>query len=325
MKSKERVIRALEFNSPDRLPIGKSHMPSKGIIETLKVFLFYPNDIGNVLFRPANTKAGKGVYKDNWGVLWHKERQVIESPLKDWSGLDNLKVPNYFTKSNFAIIKTLKFFFKNRFVLGDMHDMIFSRMQYLRGYEQFMEDLYLERENIEKLADKIIALNIEVINKYADLGVDGVLGFDDLGLQDRLMISPDMWREIFKPKYKVLIEAAHARGLKFILHSCGYIYDIIEDFIEIKLDALQCDQQDNMGVDKLNEKYGGRITFFSPVDVQTSLSTNDYEKITKKTKYLKNTLGSHNGGLIGKVYNSPKALGANEKSVRVMLDAFLDK
>lgn len=328
MKAKERVIRAMEFRSPDRIPISKMHLPAKGFLETINVLLLYPSDISNIMMFSRKKKVSKHHYKDNWGAIWHKvndKGQVVDSPLKDWSGLDNLKVPDYFTPFNILLVKLARKIAPTRFLIAHMEDMIFSRVQFLRGYVNFMEDLYFERENIEILLDKVVDLNIKMINKYADLGVDGVIGFDDLGLQDRLMISPDMWREIFKSRYKKLIDTAHNRGIKFILHSCGYIFEIIEDFIEIGLDALQCDQQDNMGVDNLNEKFGGRIAFFSPVDVQTTLSSNDYKKISEKTKYLMKTLGGHNGGLIGKVYPTPKDLGANEKSVRVMLDAFLGR
>jgi len=273
-------------------------------------------------------KINKETAVDVWGVVWKSlgnKGEVVESPLEDWDKLDELKIPNYMTKKNIMFIKFTRMIFRKKFLIGNLSDMIFSICQYLRGYVEFMQDLYDYKENIEKLVSKVVKLNLELIDKYADLGLDCVMGCDDLGLQNSLMISPVMFRKIFKPAYKQMIDRAHERGMKFFLHSCGYIIDIIEDFIEINLDALQCDQQDNMGIDILNERFGGRMSFFSPCDIQTTLSTNDKEKICAKSIHLVKTLGSHNGGFIGKVYPTPKDINVTEKSIGYMLEAFLSK
>ena len=55
------------------------------------------------------------------------------------------------------------------------------------------------------------------------------------------------------------------------MHSCGGILDVIEDFVEIGVDVLQIDQQDNMGIDELARRFAGRLCFFCPVDIQTTL------------------------------------------------------
>ena len=328
MKSKERVLRALEFRSPDRIPIGTLHLPTRKFSDYLVNSMKYRNDIMMTSYIYKRKKIDKETSVDAWGAVWKSlgnKGEVIDSPLKDWSGLDGLKLPNYKTNNSIFFIKLSRAIFRKKFLIGNMPDMIFSLCHYLRGYVEFMQDLYDYRENIEKLVSIIVKLNIELIDKYADLHIDCIMGCDDLGLQNSLMINPVMWREIFKPGYKAMIDRAHERGMKFFLHSCGYIIDIIGDFIEIGLDALQCDQQDNMGVDRLNERYGGKITFFSPVDIQTTLSTNDEEKIRLKSKHLVETLGSHNGGFIGKVYPSPKDIGVTEKSIGFMLQSFLSK
>lgn len=327
MKSKERVLRALEFRGPDRVPIYGMHAPAKPFIRFLYNVLRFRSDIQmtSVIYRRKRVDDEHLV--DPWGAIWRSlgnKGEVVGSPLKTWDGLETLKAPQYITPQSLKLIKTSRRLYPNRFLIGNLPDMIFSRCHYLRGYVPFMEDLYDEPEKIKALVDIIVKLNLELIDMYAAHGVNGVMGADDLGLQNSLMISPALWREIFKPGYAAMIKRAHERGMKFILHSCGYIIDIIGDFVEIGLDALQCDQQDNMGIENLNARYGGKITFFSPTDIQTTLSTNDPDKIRAKARELRATLGSHNGGLIGKMYPTPKDIGATEKSVTVMLKAFLE-
>ena len=328
MKSKERVYRALEFNNPDRVPLYVLHVPNGDLMEFLKIILKYKSDIGMAAFRLGYENLGENKRKDAWGAIWRYEGQnkgeVVVSPLKEWSELDTLTAPNYFNRKSLFVVKLAKKLYSKKFMIGGLPDMIFSRMHYLRGFVPFMEDLYFEQDNLKRLASIITTNNIQLIKKYAELGYDAVMGADDFGLQERLMISPDMWREFIKPYYKIMVDEAKKLNLKFILHSCGYIMEIIEDLIEIGVDALQLDQQDNMGIDVLQERFGGRIAFFSPIDIQSTLSTNDEAKIRAKGKELITKLGK-GGGFIGKTYPTPKPIGVSEKSVRIMLESFLDK
>jgi hypothetical protein len=325
MKSKERVIRAIEFRSPDRVPICSFHLPTRKFGDFLINSIKYKTDIMMTSFIYKRKKIDKETAMDSWGAVWRSlgnKGEVISSPLKDWSNLDNLKVPDYADSKSLFFIRLSRMIFKRKFLIGALPDMVFSLCQYLRGFTEFMIDLYEYKDEMIKLASIITELNLRLIDRYADLKMDAVMGWDDLGLQNSLMISPEMFQEVFKPAYKAMIDRAHERGMKFILHSCGYIIDIIEDFVEIGLDVIQCDQQDNMGIDNLNKRYGGRITFFCPADIQTTLPSDDPEKIRLKALELKSKLGGHDGGLIGKVYPTPKDIGVSEKSIGVMLKAF---
>ena len=74
--------------------------------------------------------------------------------------------------------------------------------------------------------------------------VDAIHIADDWGTQQSLLISPDMWREYFKPCYREYCEMAHRHGKLVLMHSDGYILDILDDLVEIGVDAvnsqLQC-------------------------------------------------------------------------------------
>jgi uroporphyrinogen decarboxylase len=66
-----------------------------------------------------------------------------------------------------------------------------------------------------------------------DYGFDAVSFYDDWGTQSSLMVSPSLWRDFFKPRYKKQFELVRNSGLDVYFHCCGYIYDIIPDFIEL--------------------------------------------------------------------------------------------
>ena len=149
--------------------------------------------------------------------------------------------------------------------------------------------------------------NLAAIRHYAAAGFDGLIMADDWGLQKRLMIAPDQWRAIWKPRYARIYRAAHEAGLFTFLHSCGYIVDILDDLIEIGLDAVHMDQQENMGLDLLSSRFGGRITFFAPVDIQRTMSVGTLDEIRAYCRKMTVTLGRPEGGFIPRWYTDPAA------------------
>ena len=91
----------------------------------------------------------------------------------------------------------------------------------------------LERDNIDKLHNIVTSAMEKVIKKIPETGADGIIFFEDWGIQDRLLISPEMWRDIFKPLYKRLCDAAHSVKLDVLMHSCGYNWAIIDDLADL--------------------------------------------------------------------------------------------
>jgi hypothetical protein len=135
---------------------------------------------------------------------------------------------------------------------------------------EYRIDIHTARR-LGQLVDVLVEMNLKAIQHYAELGFDGLIFTDDWGLQNRLMIAPADWRKIWKPRYARIFEAAHQAGLHNFLHSCGYIVEILDDLIEIGLEAIHMDQQENMGLELLGKRFGGRLTFFAPVDIQKTM------------------------------------------------------
>ena len=143
------------------------------------------------------------------------------------------------------------------------------------------------------------------------------------GLQNCLMISPDNWRQIWKPRYKRIFEAAHRQNIFTFLHSCGYIVDILDDLIEIGLDVLHTDQQENMGLELLGRRFAGRITFFSSADIQTVMVNNAPDKIREYCQNMFKFLGKPQGGFIPRWYTDPFGAGQSQQALDTMCEEFV--
>jgi uroporphyrinogen-III decarboxylase len=279
---------------------------------------FYPSPDG---------RPGRGGGTDEWGAVWEnigvcQLGEVKKYPLESWDDFPKLKIPNIREEHRFAPIRGARERAGDKFLFGGGMS-IYERVHFIRGLENTWADIYNEPENLCKLIDILTDMNLHVIEQFGAEQYDGIIFGDDWGLQNQLMISPAKWREIWKPRYAKMFAASHAAGMKTMLHSCGHIVEILDDLIDIGLDVIHMDQQENMGLDLLSERFSGRITFFSCADIQTILPTNDHEKIRTYCRRMAEKLGTPKGGFIARWYTDPEGVGHKMEAVNAMSEEFV--
>ena len=160
-----------------------------------------------------------------------------------------------------------------------------------------------------------------MITHYGECGLDGVSFGDDWGTQNCLMIAPPIWREIFKPRYRELFDEVHKYGMDVRFHSCGYIYDIIPDLLDIGADMLNLNQPDLFGVERMGNDFGGKVCFNCPVDHQTVAVNGNRQEVFDYVHRLNDNLGKFNGGFIPYIeeYHS---IGMTEENYQNIVAAF---
>lgn len=174
----------------------------------------------------------------------------------------------------------------------------------LRGFHTFLLDLYTNRDIIEELLDRNM-LNQQLIweswlNEVGEWVSIALYG-DDYGTQERLLLHPQMWRELVKPRVKSLIRSIKGEfpHIKVQLHSCGSIVEIIPDLIEIGFDILNPVQPTpRMNHAGLKQNYGSKICFHGGVDIQEVLPRGSPSQVNQEVKRILSTLASDNTGYI---------------------------
>jgi uroporphyrinogen-III decarboxylase len=182
-------------------------------------------------------------------------------------------------------------------------------------------DLLLEQDKIVTLLRRIEDLLADTIVQYAAAGADAVMFPEDWGTQKGLMIRPDTWRKVFKPGFRRLCQVAHEHGIKVFMHSCGKTTVIIPDLIEAGIDVLQFDQPQLHGLENL-AAFHGQITFWCPVDIQTTLQTEDTAQIEADAQEMIERLGGPEGGFIAGYYGGNEAIGLDPKWQDIACQAF---
>ncbi|MHB0937904.1 MAG: uroporphyrinogen decarboxylase family protein [Armatimonadota bacterium] len=310
--SRELVRRAIRFEGIDRLP---HDFPEP-----------FGSDFAGIGMHPSpDDRPPNGM--DEWGAVWEnigvcQLGEVKSFPLRDWADFDKLPIPDIHRPERWNDLAGAREQAGDKFLLG-YGLSIYERAHFIRGLENVWMDLYDAPEELGRLLDILLEMNLVAIERYAAAGADGFIFCDDWGLQNRLMIAPEKWREIWKPRYARIYAAAHAAGLCTFLHSCGYIVDILDDLIEVGLDVIHMDQQENMGLLLLGERFGGRLTFFAPVDIQQTMARANLDEIRAYAREMTRLLGRQNGGFIPRWYTDPAGAGHRQEAIEAMCEEFL--
>lgn len=161
---------------------------------------------------------------------------------------------------------------------------IFEAAEDLVGYEQLCMMQFLDpdlfRDLFVRIGDLYMVLWRWVLDNYADLFVFCRMG-DDLGYRTSTMLDPDVIRLHILPQHKRVIDLVHGYGKKFLLHSCGNIFSVMDDILANGIDAKHSNEDQIAPYTEWIERYGERIGLFGGIDMN-ELIINPYEVVYEK-------------------------------------------
>jgi len=182
---------------------------------------------------------------------------------------------------------------------------IFETAWALRGYERLLTDFVLNPELAERILDIPFHYHLAAAQKLVDLGVDMIWTGDDVGTQNRMLMSPATWRRFLKPRLAAFIASLKQKNarLKIAYHTDGCVYPIIPDLIEIGVDVLNPIQPQSMDPEKLKREYGGRLCFWGTIDIQQTLPFGTADEVKAEVLARLRTVGQNGGLILGPTHN----------------------
>lgn len=336
MNSRQRVFKTLNYELPDRVPLDGWFLHEvldklrsyykvsdrENILKRLGI------DFRTTCMEPEDSIGGKYSYfkklglsimiadyyvrkcskdevEDEWGVkikiTGDKDLNWKYSyhPLNEGGKLstNNLKLPDLEAYGRFDKVKRDVKKWKDKYIVAAGVSTLFRKGWILSGFSRFLEALYTDRKFVDELLNILMEYYIKQINKYIEAGVDIIQFGGDLGTEQSLMISPELWREIFKPRIKEIINSTKRDNIYYFLHSDGNIESIIPDLAEIGINILNPIQPECMDPKKIKNKYGSKITLHGTMSLQETFSHGTTEDIKNEIVDRVKNCG-YNGGLI---------------------------
>jgi len=195
-------------------------------------------------------------------------------------------------------------------LVGFFGGHIFQAAQALRGWEQFLVDLLVNRPLAEALLDRLAEANVARFARYAaTVGryVDVIHFEDDLGMQDRPLLRPSLYRQVVKPYHARLFRFAKEQCGAFLLfHSDGAIAPLLPDLIDMGIDAIHPVQTSAAGMDPavLKREFGRDLTFWGAgCDAQATLPFGTPDQVAAEARRAIDVLAPGGGYVFAAVHN----------------------
>ena len=255
-------------------------------------------------------------YVDPWGLTWRRVAvadgqgsytEMVGRPLAgDDAKLASYRAPDPEEPGQYREAAALiARYGDTHSIVGGVLGSVFEGPWYLRGMDQFLLDLLTNKDYAAHLMDLVMQFHLKAGLKLIEMGCDLILAGDDFGTQDRLLISPSLFREFVKPRYGALFDAYKKAnpGVKIATHICGFIEPIIEDLVEVGVDVLNPVQPLCMDPARLKRRYGQRLSFWGAVDDQRVLPLGSPEDVEQEVRLRLRQLAPGGGYILCASHN----------------------
>ncbi|GAG38087.1 unnamed protein product, partial [marine sediment metagenome] len=179
----------------------------------------------------------------------------------------------------------------------------FEISHFMCGMDKFMMDLALNPEFACCLMDHILDYLLEDTRRTLGAGNGNYTIYeynDDIASQRGLLISPQMWRRYIKPRMAKVCDLIHSYGTKVRYHSCGSVYTIIPDLIEIGVDILSPVQPLAADMDpfRLKKEFGNNLAFHGAIDIQELLPKGSEQDVRNQVRRTIDMVGKDGGYIL---------------------------
>lgn len=307
---KERMRRAMLYEAVDRIPTQINYTLGMGSLLARHFDVSFeelPGTLDNHMVRldlsyPQRLSEDGSLRYDWWGAGHDTKEEgyfVAYSPLSENHDLDAFSwpdphAPHLLDKASQLVNRYGEEFF----ITPNFGFALFERAWALRGFENMFVDMSTEPDYTAKLLDRIVDIQLVLIHRFLDLGVDGAYFGDDYGAQKNLLFSPRMWRQYIKPRLARLFAPFCERGLPVMMHSDGQIQQILPDLVEIGLTTLNPVQPEVLDHAWLKESFSDELAFYGGISTQTVLPHGGPDEVTAAIRQCVRVLAPDGTGLV---------------------------
>jgi uroporphyrinogen decarboxylase len=176
----------------------------------------------------------------------------------------------------------------------------FERATRMRGMQNLLMDMIENPQFVHDLLDGYLKLRLELIDRIIDrVPIEGVFDGGDDCDQRGPMMGLERWQEFIKPRLQAVIDHAHAKGFPVVAHMCGNIRPLVDDLLEMKLDALESLQPEAMDVYELRRATEGRMVLVGGMGTQSTLPFGTPDEVRDQTRRLMSGMSRGGGYIIG--------------------------
>lgn len=189
---------------------------------------------------------------------------------------------------------------REKFIYAGLLLGYLERAMFIRGMENFLIDMIEHPDFVYEYTEGYLKLKLQLYDYINEIGeIDAVFGGGDDCDQRGCIMGLPLWRKFIKPCLEKEVKHAHVMGKYYYMHSCGNVMPIIDDLVDIGIDALEPIQPEPMDIFLLKNKLKGKVVMIGGMGAQSIIPFGNPADIRMKTKQLLAVLGIGGGYVLG--------------------------
>jgi len=323
----ERVMTALNIGRPDRVPRGEFQLEEGliaallncrgpvGFTEMIAARELLGMDLVAVMPAAGLKMQGDGSYRDIWGrkMIKNNNLMIVQSPaIPDAGAAASYSLPDP-GELDYSFVERWRKetgLFVFAFIDGP-----FQAISQLFDFTEVLLAVTNRDKGVMELSVKLVEFNLEAARLCRQAGAHGIIIGDDIAYERGTYINPDLWRELFLPQLKSLVEGLRNLDMPVLYHSDGNINAVLPDLAGLPLNGIQClEPSAGMDIAAIKKNYGNRLCLMGNFDLDL-LARGTKEAIAGEVKKLL-TVAACNGGYI--FSTSSGVLGADLPAENVL-------
>jgi uroporphyrinogen decarboxylase len=296
LTSKERMLRVLRRQEPDRVPHFEWLVDRK-VRNAILPGCHDPNDFAvrvgqdavlvDTIFRKTPLNGGRSL--SEWGYVSQKTQEEhgieVESPIRTLADFERYAPPDPCEAPRYtAIEQALATYGDSHAVIVHLND-VFSLPRYLMGMENLLMAIVAEPDLVQALVDMSVDLNLQMAREIVARGAEFVYTGDDIASNTGPLMSPRHFRKLFYPGLCRVMGGYKELGLTVIKHTDGNLWPIIDMIVDSGIDCLDpLDPQAGMTIAAVKAKYGDRIALKGNVDCAHLMTFGNPEETVAATR-----------------------------------------
>lgn len=340
LSPKERVLHAMNFKEPDRVPIFITITPqlaerlsqylgisdythpdsplAENRISFTELLVHLGNDIVAIgACAPTNNptrEIGQDMLINEWQIKFRQTdlyAEMIEHPLayaETVADVENFEIPEVLAGGRFDHARAMTAKYGQQYAIcGDAETTILETSWYLVGMEKFFMDFAMKKPYVFALMDRVMEYSLGVAKELIRIGADIIWLGDDVGTQNGMMISPKVWRDVFKERMRYVIKELKQVNpeIKIAYHCCGSYFPIMGDLIDIGVDILNALQPTakNMDLQTIKDTFGARASLFGGLDTQGAIPFGSLADVEQEVRRVMTAAAPGGGYILAGAHN----------------------
>jgi len=291
MNSYERVIKALELEQPDRVPLLEWSLNPEVTSQiekklTVQEFMAKHLDVVSTYWVDEEQRSSDS-FTDEWGIkrkfLGQDYGIPYEHPIKSEQDLENYSPPDPLEDERLRNLEELVDRYKGEKAIAFLLETVFTYAWGLVGMEEFFKLIIKKPTFAKKLLEVSFKYFYKLAQEAIDIGADIIFCGDDLAYKKGLMLSIDDFNEFLAPYYSQIIDLTNERdGVYFVKHSDGNIWDLIRPFIDMGADGINpLEPTANMDIEQVKHEFGDEVCLIGNIDCSDLLSRGTPKEVRK--------------------------------------------